>query len=141
MAEARYHAVMDILNIEYLESEVVAALNTAASVLSKAPTVQQSDAMDDNAHNLMMGMMKLLRLDLSDPLVGPVSEAMLDVASFDPAATFEQRIARRDDAAEGTARLMILQMVEASKMPTEYAAELIHQATATVLKRPVAAAA
>lgn len=133
--------VLDTLRVEYMETEIVAALNTAASTLDKAPTTQQSDAMDDNAHNLIMGMIQLLRLKLSDPLVGPVSEAMLDIASFDPAATSEQRIARRDDAADGTARLMILQMVEAAKMPTEYAAELIRQATDTVLKRPVAAAA
>lgn len=132
---------MDTETLEYLETQVISALNTAASVMTLEPTFDQQDKMDDAAHNLMEVLPKALRVEPGSPVFNAVCEMALDVTSFDPTTDFATRVTRRDDAIEGTARLMLLQVVEAAKLPPEYAAVAIAAATDRVLKRPVLAAA
>lgn len=132
---------MDAETLEYLETQVISALNAAASVMALEPTFDQQDKMDDAAHNLMEVLPKALRLEPGSAAFNAVCEMALDVTSFDPTTDFATRITRRDDAIEGTARLMLLQVVEAVKLTPEYAAVAIVAAADRVLNRPVLAAA
>lgn len=131
---------MDTETLEYLEAQVISALNAAAGYTATDSSSAQ-DKMDDAAHNLMVVLPKVLRLESGSAVFNAVCELALDVTSFDPAADFATRVARRDDAIEGTARLMLLQVVEAVKMAPEYATVAIAAAADRVLKRPVPAAA
>ncbi len=128
-------------DLEHLESQVINALSTAADVSGLKPEPDQQDVMDDAAHDLMDMLPRILRLEKASPLVGAICDMALDVTAFDPAEDAAVRAVRRDDAISGSARLMILTVVESAKLAPEQAVASISGAADIVLKRPAIAAA
>jgi hypothetical protein len=133
---------MDQDDLEWLESLVLDALRMTAGITkTTGPGYLEQDNLDTIADTLWRGLLDALKIPNDSVFYSAIMDLAMDLTSFDLKMSFEERVRRRDDAIDGSARLMLLSLVEAIQLTPEYGVVAIGHAGDIVLKRPVVAAA